>query len=324
MRFDDRMCLIVLGILLIMAGISNTYYVCYSASVGYPPDLSYYSDINLLVSIILMYVVGVAILLARNRIVLRQAAAMTSVVIGVWYLGSLPQSGLDPLDFLGCVLFTILGATLVVFGVLLFFGKTRDATTISYMALLIVAYDVLQYIVDSWECSIREFFTEIIFLNGANTVLFFFFAYVLLRPGIRIPGMITVMTNNARRVMDTEHSAPDTYLEREDLMVVLDMIKPSENWVGALRSERSVTLHGSQGNRVLELRRWDGDEVLRATVASESGSLNGYTFGIVQAIPRNGGFEDCESVRFYDEDGFFTDINIFDPPVSYKDSLLTA
>lgn len=321
-RFDeiltDRKCTIILGILMVCVGFNKTYNL-YDYCGYYGLDYLLTFDGLWMIFVLATYLlVGAYILLRRNRMHLRHSAGLSSVATGVNYFSFYMFFYTNPSDFVFYVIYNIVAVTLVVFGILLYFGKTRDATTISYMSLFVVGWDTLLMIQSSWYWPL-SFFIEYQLINIFVSISFFFLAIVLLRPSIRYPSTIKVMATNAGRAMDTTFSPSGTYIMREDLRLLLD-----DRWTdtdGPVLCKAPITLRGGRTERVLEPRRWKETGSVKATVSSAGGSLRGFTFTVSQVIPLGGTFEDCRAVRIYDDEGFHYELQVHDAPVSYKDSL---
>lgn len=318
-KLSDSTCVTILSVLLIITGIAEAY-ILWDAYRDYLFDGYQMSCYTLATT--LYFVVGIALMVLRRSIILRKAAGLTAICIGLYYLSFGPDFTMPLLDYMESTVFAIVSIAMMVFGVLLYFGLTRDATTVSYMSFIIIAVDIITYIPETWQMSLFEFVFYLLIYNLPRTLLFLFLAFTLLRPGIKVPGMVAVLADGARRVMDTQYSAPDTYILRSDMLDLLGMLdRPASADGPRIQEEMVFHIRSSQGDRLLTVRRWRGDACLRATVSSDAGSLNGYDFSISCAVPIGGGCTDCSAVRFYGDDGFFRDITVFDPPVRYKDSL---
>ena len=153
-KLSDSTCVTILSVLLIITGFAEAY-ILWDAYRDYLFDGYQMTCYTLATA--LYFVVGIALMVLRKTIILRKAAGLTAICIGLYYLSFGPDFTMPLLDYMEATVFAIVSIAMMVFGVLLYFGLTRDATTVSYMSFIIIAVDIITYIPETWQMSLFEF-----------------------------------------------------------------------------------------------------------------------------------------------------------------------
>ena len=326
---NDRRVILAVAVLMIVISIIELY-------MGFENSFHFvvYNDYLTEAFHALLIIFGIWIIYNRKTITLKQTVALASICIGLNYMAAGPSLDYDITQILNLMMsltIAVVGCTMFVFGILLYYEKTRNATTVSYMSLVALLILMLMFYIyyrglipymSRW-----DFIFNVVIWNIPKVVLFFMVALILLTPGIRSPGLVTTMSRAARRVTDTRYTDEDSYIHRGGLMTMAEAMRRPvvpDDGGDPVEFETSVDLYGNQGRRMLLIRRWKGEDFLRVYVASVGGSLNGYSFKVTVILPDTGNLEDCGKVRMYGVNGFFADLLIVDPPVRYKDAVASA